>query len=77
MQESRPGGDAPLPFMGRTTDKGRFRFRFRFRCFLPSQMRWSDSLTQFAKTKDETWEKAARDGMKWSSWEDEFAAKRW
>ena len=30
MQESRPGGDAPLPFMGRTTDKGRFRFRFRF-----------------------------------------------
>ena len=31
MQESRPGGNAPLPFMGRTTDKGRFRFfRFRF-----------------------------------------------
>jgi len=27
LQESRPGGDAPLPFMGRTTDKGRFRFR--------------------------------------------------
>ena len=32
MQESRPGGNAPLPFMGRTTVKGRFRFRFfRFR----------------------------------------------
>ena len=32
LQESRPGGNAPLPFMGRTTDKGRFRFfRFRFR----------------------------------------------
>ena len=40
-------------------------------------LRWSDSLTQFAKAKDETWEKAARDRMKWSSWEDEFAAKRW
>ena len=34
-------------------------------------------MTQFAKAKDETWEKAARDRMKWSSWEDEFAAKRW
>ena len=30
FQESRPGGNAPLPFMGRTFDKGRFRFRFRF-----------------------------------------------
>ena len=40
-------------------------------------LRWSDSLTQFAKTKGETWEKTARDQMKWSSWEDEFAAKRW
>ena len=24
FQESRPGGNAPLPFMGRITDKGRF-----------------------------------------------------
>ncbi len=31
LQKSRTGGDAPLPFIGRTTDKGRFRFRFRFR----------------------------------------------
>ena len=28
LQESRPGGNAPLPFMGRTIAKGRFRFRF-------------------------------------------------
>ena len=40
-------------------------------------LRWSDSLTQFAKTKDETWKRTARDRMKWSSWEDKFAAKRW
>ena len=40
-------------------------------------LRWSDSLTQFAETKGETWEKTARDRMKGSSWEDEFAAKRW
>ena len=32
---------------------------------------------EFAKTKGETWEKIARDRMKWSSWEDEFVAKRW
>ena len=31
LQESRPGGNALLPFMGRTSDKGRFRFRFRLR----------------------------------------------
>ena len=31
FQESRPGGNAPLPFMGRITDKGLFRFRFRLK----------------------------------------------
>ena len=38
FQESRPGGNAPLPFMGRTTDKGRFRFHFRFRTFAGEQL---------------------------------------
>ena len=28
LQGGRPGGNAPLPFMGRTIAKGRFRFRF-------------------------------------------------
>ena len=30
-QESRFDGKAPLPFMGRKSDKGRFRFHFIFR----------------------------------------------
>ena len=40
-------------------------------------LRWEDPLSRFARTKGESWQKAARDRNKWSAWEDEFAAQRW
>ena len=39
-------------------------------------LRWEDTLCQFMKSKGESWQHAAKDRFKWSSWEEEFAARR-
>ena len=48
-----------------------------FRAWGRPVLTWEDTLRQFAKTKGETWQVAAKDRDKWALWEDEFAMLRW
>ena len=40
-------------------------------------LRWEDTLCRFTKSKRESWQHAAKERIKWSSWEEEFVASRW